>query len=138
MKTMLLVLLGFGLLMVSCEKRNDDPDDFSITGKSFDQRILGKWMRSYSTRDANNGITLWTDSLIFENDNLGNQKIYQFSELTVKTPFQFYSEKNTLVIRVEKDLTKWSYSIRNDSLFLTTYLPLNSSRVVVRAYLKDK
>jgi hypothetical protein len=138
MKTTLLILLGFGLLMASCEKTNDNPDDFSITGKSFDQKILGKWTRNYSTRDANNGITLWTDTLIFENDNLGNQKLYQFSELTEKIPFQFYSEKDTLVLRIEKDLRKWCYSIKNDSLILTAPLPLYSSYVVVRTYLKDK
>ena len=99
MKTALLVLIGIGLLMGSCKKTNDNPDDFDITGKYFDQKILGKWARNYSTRDINNGITFWADTLIFENDNLGIQKVYQFSKLAEKIPFQFYSEKDTLVLR---------------------------------------
>lgn len=138
MKTVILILIGIGLLMGSCKKTNDYPDGFDITGKYFDQKILGKWTRNYSTRDINNGITYWTDKLIFENDNLGNQKIYQFSELTEKIPFQFYSEKDTLVLRIEKDLRKWCYSIKNDSLILTLPLPLYSSYAEVRTYLRDK
>lgn len=138
MKNALLILLCIGLLVASCKKTNDSPNDFNITGKSFDQKILGKWTRNYSTRDANNGITLWTDTLTFENDNLGSQKIYQFTELTEKIPFQFYSENDTLVLRVEKDLRKWCYSIKNDSLILIAPLPSYSSYAVVRTYLKDK
>lgn len=138
MKTALLILIGFGLLMGSCKKINDNPDDFDIAGKYFDQKILGKWTRNYSTKDINNGITSWTDMLIFKNDNLGNQKIYQFSELTENIPFQFYSEKDTLVFRIEKDLRKWCYSIKNDSLILTLPLPLYSSYAEVRTYLRDK
>lgn len=138
MKTALLLLLGIGLLMGSCKKTNDNLDDFDITGKYFDQKMLGEWVRHYSTRDLNNGITFWTEMLMFENDNLGNQKIYQFSELKENTPFQFYSEKDTLVLQIGKDLRKWCYLIRNDSLILAMPVPLYSSYNEVRTYLKNK
>jgi hypothetical protein len=138
MKNALLILLCFLSLVTACKKTNDNPDDFSLTGKFFDQKILGEWTRNYSTRDANNGITIWAETLIFENGNLGIQKVYQFSELTEKIPFQFYSEKDTLVLRIEKDLRKWCYLIKNDSLILTAPLPSYSSYAVVRTYLKDK
>lgn len=138
MKTALIILIGIGLLMGSCNETNDNPDDFNITGKYFDQKILGRWTRNYSTRDINNGITLWADTLIFEKDNLGNQKIYQFSELTEEIPFQFYSEKDTLVLRIEKNLRKWCYSIKNDSLILTMPVPLYSSTAMVSTYLRDR
>jgi len=137
-KTALLILIGIGLLMGSCKKTIDNTDDFDITGKYFDQKILGKWARNYSTRDINNGITFWADTLIFENDNLGHQKVYQFSELTENIPFQFYSEKDTLVFRIETDLRKWCYSIKNDSLILTLPLPLYSSYAEIRTYRRDK
>ena len=138
MKNVLLILLCIVSLVTACKKTNDNLDDFSLVGKSVDQKMLGKWTRNYSTRDANNGITLWTDTLTFENDNLGSQKIYQFTELTEKIPFQFYSENDTLVLRVEKDLRKWCYSIKNDSLILIAPLPSHSSYAVVQTYLKDK
>lgn len=132
------VILFLSLLLSGCKK---DEVLNTFEGKSIDNNILGIWTRNYSSRDINNSITDWKDTLVFENNNIGKNKIYQFSELFQNLTFQYYTEENTLFLFFEEttdqNVIKWMYSIRNDSLLLSSIQPPYSSYMDLRIYTKD-
>jgi hypothetical protein len=83
-----------GFCLLSCEKANDNDSDGSIIGRYFDQELIGTWTMNYSTRDINNGITSWTDSIRFEENNFGTQQTYRFSELEQDLSFLYYTDRD--------------------------------------------
>lgn len=136
MRKIILTIISAGLLLFACEKTNDNLEDSNIIGKYSDQELLGVWIMNYSTRDMNNGITIWTDSIEFDDNNAGNRMIFQFSNLEEEIPFQYYTDKDSLFLYIDKTKEKWIYAIRNDSLIMKTSLPLNSSYYGERFYKK--
>ncbi len=133
-----LLFLFLNLLFSGCKK---DEDSDTFIGKSIDNDILGTWTREYSSTDMQNSITMWKDSLVFENNNTGSQKTYQFSEMSQNITFQYYTEEGTLYLYIEElidqNIAKWSYTIRNDSLLLQSIQPSYSSYMDFRIYTKD-
>ena len=110
-------LLGIFLISFACTNK-DQLDTYS--GRSVDDLIIGEWNKSYSSRDLNNGITVFYDTITFESNNQGYHKIYKFNALDFSHSFQFYTEDKFLRIKYDQfeDEDHWSYSIRNDSLIL--------------------
>ena len=92
----------------------------SFSGKSVDDLIIGKWNTSYSSRDLNNGITVFFDTITFNSSNQGYHIIYEFNNLRFSNPFQFYTEGSSLHLKYNQieDEVLWTYSILNDSLIL--------------------
>jgi len=134
MKAFLLILILGALLLLSC--KHEDSVDIKFTGKPIDEELPGLWVRNYSSRDMNNGITVWTDSIYFSETNSGYQRTYQFTGLKENNQFEYYSEKDTLSILIHQKVEKWVYSIRNDSLFMSSSLPLYSIYYAIRIYKK--
>ena len=83
----ILLLTGMGLCFFSCEKMKDSDYDSQVTGRYFDQELKGAWTRYYSARDINNGITRWTDSIRFAENNRGTHKSTGFLYWNKKYPF---------------------------------------------------
>ena len=135
MRKIILTLITAGLLLFACKKTNDNLED-SIIGKYSDQELRGIWTMSYSTRDMNNGITIWTDSIEFADNNRGNRMIYQFSNLEDDIPFHYYTEEDSLFLYMKQIKEKWIYTIRNDSLIMKTSNPPYSSYYEERFYKK--
>lgn len=136
MRKIILTLITAGLMLIACKKTNDNFEGSSIIGKYSDKELLGVWIMNYSSRDINNGITSWTDSIKFDDSNAGNRMIYQFSNLEEDIPFLYYTEKDNLFFYIGQIKEKWVYTIRNDSLFLTIPFPAYSSLNVTRFYKK--
>lgn len=89
-------------------------------GKSIDGSIIGNWNTSYTSRDLNNGITVFYDTIIFKSNNQGVHTVYNFNTLDFTKTFQFYTKDDSLHIRYDQtqdDLLR-IYSVRNDSLIL--------------------
>jgi hypothetical protein len=103
-------------LILSCEKSQDD-----YSNKSIDTNLIGVWKNTYSTRDLNNGITIFTDTLSFKSDNSGYWHMYRFSETESKNSFNYYIEGNMLHLKFNKsgDRNIWNYEVRNDSLIIS-------------------
>jgi hypothetical protein len=132
MRNVFLILVASGFLLLSCEKTNDT----IIIGKDFDHELLGDWRMSYLTKDVQNNITSWTDSIKFDENNAGNRKIYRFSELEEDIPFLYYTEKDSLFLQIDQNIETWIYTIRSDSLIMTKSLSLYSSYFEGRFYKK--
>lgn len=135
MKRVLLTLMVAAFLLLSCTK-DDNPSDLNFVGKPLNKELPGTWVRTFSTKDMHNSITIWTDSINFGETNSGYRRIYQFSELNAYAPFQYYTEKDTLFMLMEQEIEKWLFSIRNDSLTMSTSLPLYSSYYDTMTYSK--
>ena len=108
-----------GILLISFACTNEDQIG-SYSGKSVDDLIIGKWNTSYSSRDLNNGITVFYDTITFNSSNKGYHKIYEFNNIRFSNPFQFFTEGNSLHLKydqIEGEIL-WTYSILNDSLIL--------------------
>ncbi|TCO09144.1 hypothetical protein [Natronoflexus pectinivorans] len=113
----LMLLIGIGIILLSsCDKQDDSDLEDIIIGREFDPQLLGTWTMNFSTRDDFNGIGSWLDSLHFAENNIGNQKIYQFSELEREVPFLYYTDFDTLFIFRNKKLEKWVYDFKDDNL----------------------
>jgi hypothetical protein len=114
-KLLLQTLIGIILISVACSEKEQLITYF---GKSIDGSIIGNWNTSYSSRDLNNGITVFYDTIIFKSDNQGVHTIYKFSDLYFAQTFQFYTKDDSLLIiydQTKEEVLK-IYSIRNDSL----------------------
>jgi hypothetical protein len=108
-----------GVILISFACTNEDQNGY-FSGNSVDDMIIGKWNTSYSSRDLNNGITVFFDTITFNSNNHGYHKIHEFNSLHFSHSFQFYTEGSTLHLKydqVEGEVL-WTYSIRNDSLIL--------------------
>ncbi len=134
----ILLLTGMGLCFFSCEKMKDSDYDSQVTGRYFDQELKGAWTRYYSARDINNGITRWTDSIRFAENNRGTQQIYRFSVLEQEISFLYYTDEDSLFLIRKKNTEKWIYTVKNDSLFLMTPQPGYSSYCMFLNYRKVK
>ena len=108
-----------GIILISFACTNEDQIG-SFSGKSVDDLIIGKWNTSYSSRDLNNGIAVFFDTITFNSNNQGYHKIYEFNSLHFSHPFQFYTEGSSLHLKYDQieDEVLWTYSILNDSLIL--------------------
>ncbi len=109
--------IGIILILFSCTDK-DHLDLYS--SKSVDDLIIGKWNTSYISRDLNNGITAFYDTMTFSSNNHGYHKIYEFNTLYFSHSFQFYTEDSSLRIKYDQieDEVLWTYTIQNDSLIL--------------------
>ena len=107
-------------VLSSCDKPTDD-----FTGNHIDENIIGTWSRTFSTRDANNSITLFADTIEFRSDNTGNQRIFAFDQPWHSYSFQFYTQDSILYIMDtgSKNSPPRSFSIQNDSLTLMGGIP---------------
>jgi hypothetical protein len=114
-KLLLQILIGIILISIACSEKDQM---ITYSGKSIDGSIIGNWNTSYSSRDLNNGITVFYDTIIFKADNQGVHAIYKFSDLYFAQTFQFYTKDDSLHIYYDltKDEVLKIYSIRNDSL----------------------
>lgn len=108
-------------LLQSCEIAESVPQSYS--GKNIDAGLVGAWCRSYSGRDFHNGITVYTDTIRFSQDNTGTRITFSFSEIFNFFYFQFYTEGNLIILRPEgmEDTSRLNYYIRNDSLFIPEF-----------------
>jgi hypothetical protein len=110
-------LIGLFLILLACTDKDQTGTYF---GKNIDDSIISTWNTSYISRDLNNGITVYNDTLTFKSNNHGDHKVYEFNTLDFSHFFQFYTEDNSLTIKYDQieDEVHWSYTIRNDSLIL--------------------
>jgi len=117
------VVLTFFLtcFLLSCDKVDPAPEDYS--GKSIDVNLIGAWSRTYSGRDSNNGITIYSDTIRFTLDNLGTRTTFRFSEVFNLFAFQFYTQNNIILFRPEgmEGASRLNYHIQNDSLFIPQF-----------------
>jgi len=97
----------------------------SYLGKNMDVKLIGAWRKKYSTRDSNNSITIFIDTIQFGMNNSGSQTIYKFTELDNSFSFKYYTEDNLVFIRPEgmEDANPSNYYIQNDSLFISVGIP---------------
>lgn len=122
MKRLILIFTIIGLLVLSCKKTDHINDN--LTNGNL---IAGKWIRSYSSVELvymMYSITSWTDVITFEESHFGDLKIYRFLDLDTIIPFQYYTDNDTLLLQMDQNREKWTYSIRNDSLIM---LPVPST-----------
>jgi hypothetical protein len=119
-KLTLKVFTVFGImltaLILSCEKSEND-----YSNKTIDTNLIGVWKNTYSTRDLNNGITIFTDTILFNPDNSGSWYMYRFSEPESKSSFNFFTENNLIHLKFKEsgDQNLLIYEVRNDSLILS-------------------
>jgi hypothetical protein len=108
-------------LLLSCEIFESVPESYS--GKNIDAGLVGTWCRSFSGRDFHNGITVYTDTICFSQDNTGTRITFSFSGIFNFFCFRFYTEDNLIILRPEgmEDTSRLNYYIRNDSLFIPTF-----------------
>lgn len=136
LRILLLVQMGFCLL--SCDKANDNESDSPVTGRFIDQELIGTWTMNYSSRDLNNGIISWIDSIRFEENNFGTQKTYRYSSLEQDFSFLYYTANDSLFLIQDKKEDIWIYTIKNDSLSMTSLQPHYSSYYAFKVYRKSK
>ena len=107
------------IILISFACTNEDQIGI-FSGKSADDLIIGKWNTSYTSRDLNNGITVFSDTITFNSSNHGYHKIYEFNSLHFSHSFQFYTEGSSLHLKYDQieDEVLWTYSILNDTLIL--------------------
>lgn len=117
-----LFLFGFSFIAIlySCEKTYEKIPE-SYLGKNLDNHLIGYWYKTYSTRDAQNAITIFTDTIQFRLNNSGSQTIYKFTEFENSFSFEYYTENNFVFIRPEgnEDAIPRNYHIRNDTLYFS-------------------
>lgn len=115
------LVLSMCCLLLNCEIAESVPQSYS--GKNIDGSLVGTWCRSYSGRDVHNGITVYTDTILFIIDNSGTKITYSFSEIFNFFSFQFYTEDNLIIFRPEgmDDASRLNYYFRNDSLFIPEF-----------------
>lgn len=121
MKKIIFVTLFFLIsVLSSCEKSID-----SFLGKNADENLIGTWTRTYSTRDINNSISFFTDTIEFRSDNNGHQRIFVFDEPWNSFSFQYYTQDSVIYMRPSgtMDSPPRIYSIDNDSLTLMGGIP---------------
>ena len=110
-------LLGIILILFACSEKDQLITYF---GKNIDGSIIGNWNTSYTSRDLNNGITVFYDTIIFKSNNQGVHTVYNFNTLDFTKTFQFYTKDDSLHIRYDQTQNEVLriYSVRNDSLIL--------------------
>jgi hypothetical protein len=103
-------------IILSCEKSEDN-----YSNKPIDNNLIGVWKKTYFTRDWDNMITIFTDTLSFNNNNSGSWYMYRFSEAESKSSFNYFTENNLIHLKFKKygDQNIWTYEVRNDSLILS-------------------
>ena len=89
----------------------------------IDRELLGEWHRSYNRVSDLTWITVYTDSIKFNSNNLGNHRIFKFRDLDSYYTFQYYTEDNTIFLKFDERNEIWTYTIRNDSLFVSGTIP---------------
>ena len=109
---------------LSCEK-TDISNSNIYSNMPVDNRLIGDWYKRYSVIGDHNSITVYTDSIEFISNNFGNRSIYKFLELDLNYTFQFYTEDSVIYLKYDhiNVFDKWSYTVRNDSLFISGRIP---------------
>ncbi|WP_157666546.1 hypothetical protein [Alkalitalea saponilacus] len=133
-----MLLIGISIALFSCEKQDDSELDDIIIGRDFDPELLGTWAMNSTSRDYDNANIFWIDSIHFGENNIGKQRIYQFSELEREVPFQYYTDNDNLFIFRNNNLENWIYEIKNDSLTIVSIYSIYISYSDVLTYLKSK
>jgi hypothetical protein len=118
-----LLILMFLLCPCSCEKSESDNRELFPTALPIDRELLGEWHRSYNIVSNYTWITVYTDSIVFNSDNLGLYSSYKFRDLWFSDTFQFYTKDDTVFFKYEERKDQWTYVIRNDSLLIHGSLP---------------
>ena len=119
----LLTLVLF-LCLCSCEKSESDDRELFHNFMPIDRELLGEWHRSFSVRGDQNSITVYTDSLRFNITNFGSIRHYKFRDLWFCDTFQFYNTADsTIFLKSDEWNDTWTYTIRNDSLFIPGTIP---------------
>jgi hypothetical protein len=115
-KIFIVLIIMITALILSCEKSQK-----VYSNKTFDNNLIGVWKNTYSTRDLNNGITIFTDTLSFNSDNSGSWYMYRFSEPESKSSFNYFTENNLIHLKFKEsgDQNLLTYEVRNDSLILS-------------------
>ena len=109
---------------LSCEK-TDISNSNNFSNMPVDNRLIGAWHKRYSVVGFHNSITPCTDSIEFNSNNFGSRSIYKFLELDLNNTFQFYTDDSIIYLKYDhtNDIVKWSYTVRNDSLFFPGRIP---------------
>jgi hypothetical protein len=115
-KICLVLVILIAAIILSCEKSGDN-----YSNKPIDNNLIGDWKKTYFTRDWDNMITIFTDTLSFNNDNSGSWYMYRFSETESKSSFNYFTQNNLIHLKFKKsgDQNIWTYEVRNDSLILS-------------------
>ncbi|MGQ1785031.1 MULTISPECIES: hypothetical protein [unclassified Saccharicrinis] len=105
---------------MACSKDAEEEARLDFLNATLDEQIVGTWVQGGMSKDLDNAITVWTDSIRFNSDNTGSQSVYQFKDLYSHLSFNYYTERDSLFIFVKgKRHASWHYEIRNDSLMLS-------------------
>jgi hypothetical protein len=113
-----LLTLMLVLCLCSCEKSESDDRELFPDTLPIDRELLGEWHRSYNMVRDYTWITVYTDSIKFNSDNLGIFRSFKFRDLWFCDTFQFYTKDDTIFFKYEERKDQWTYVIRNDSLLL--------------------
>ncbi len=121
----ILIMVTFILLFCffSCEK-SETEESVSYSNMPVDNRLIGAWYKSYSVVGDHNSISVWTDSIQFNSNNTGSRRIIRLGpEPEINYTFEFYTEDRTIYLIYDEGNEKWTYAIRNDSLFIFGRIP---------------
>ena len=118
----LLTLVLF-LFLCSCEKSESDDRELFPKIMPIDSELIGEWHRSYNRVSDHTWITVYTDSIKFNSNNLGYYRIFKFRDLDSYYTFQYYTEDNTIFLKIDERNEIWTYEIRSDSLFIPGTIP---------------
>ncbi len=119
----LIVTLILLFCLYSCEKSESDDRELFPKIMPIDSELIGEWHRSYNRVSDHTWITVYTDSLRFNTTNFGSIRHYRFRDLWFCDTFQFYTADNTIFLKYDDRNEKWTYAIRNDSLFVSGTVP---------------
>jgi hypothetical protein len=118
-----LLILMLLLCPCSCEKSESDDRELFPNTLPIDRELLGEWHRSYNIVSNYTWITVYTDSIVFNSDNLGLYSSYKFRDRWFSDTFQFYTKDDIVFFKYEERKDQWTYIIRNDSLLIHGSLP---------------
>jgi hypothetical protein len=121
----ILVIAIFVLIycFFSCDK-SESKEIIDYFNMPVDENLIGDWHKSYSVVGDQNSISVWTDSIQFNSNNSGSRRIHKLGPVPDSYfTFEFYTEDNTIFLKYDVGNEKWTYVIRNDSLFIRGRIP---------------
>ena len=119
-----LLTLMLVLCLCSCEKAESDERELFPDTLPIDCELLGEWHRSFNMVSDYTWITVYTDSIKFNSDNMGLYRSFRFRDLWFCDTFQFYIEDHNIYFKsnVWRNGT-WTYAVHNDSLYISGTSP---------------